>query len=249
MNDLILKELMIIVERAVRPVRTTMARKRRMREELLSHLTAIFEEEFEKLGDEQAALEQAQRRFGNPRDIAGQIQETVPLWDRIVRLSDASWFREPSESVVHFASRITLLAVMLVTAVMLLLLPVVWTCGRENEFAMRAYYLFAIGILDIPLILGIILLADGMYRALYRTEGVRCWRLAAIYGICSLVFFPALAFMWHLLLSSDFSTSIAQAWLACCFAPLAPVLFAALAKQAAEPMRHYEEWAGLEIER
>ena len=48
MNDEILKELKIVVEQAVRPVRATMARKRQMREELLAHLTAIFEEEVGK---------------------------------------------------------------------------------------------------------------------------------------------------------------------------------------------------------
>ena len=38
MNDVTLKELKIVVEQAVRPVRATMARKRRIREELLIHL-------------------------------------------------------------------------------------------------------------------------------------------------------------------------------------------------------------------
>ncbi len=52
MDDVILQELKRVVEQAVRPVRATMARKRRMREELLAHLTAIFEEEAGKLGDE-----------------------------------------------------------------------------------------------------------------------------------------------------------------------------------------------------
>ena len=77
MNDVSLKELKIVVERAVRPVRATMARKRRMREELLAHLTAIFEEESAKLADERAALDQAKQRFGDPRELTGQLQETV----------------------------------------------------------------------------------------------------------------------------------------------------------------------------
>ena len=77
MNDEIVKELKIVVEQAVRPVRATMARKRRMREELLAHLTAIFEEEAEALGDDQAALDQAKRRFGDPRELTGEIQESV----------------------------------------------------------------------------------------------------------------------------------------------------------------------------
>src|SRR5688500_9893828 len=40
--------LMKIVERAVRPVRASVGRKRKMREELFAHLTAIYEEELEQ---------------------------------------------------------------------------------------------------------------------------------------------------------------------------------------------------------
>ena len=73
MDDIILQELKRVVEQAVRPVRATMARKRRMREELLAHLVAIFEEETGKLGDEQAALDQTKRRFGDPRELTGSF--------------------------------------------------------------------------------------------------------------------------------------------------------------------------------
>ena len=78
MNDVILKELKIVVERAVRPVRATMTRKRRIREELLAHLTAIFEEEAARLGDEQAALERAAERFGDPAELTPELQQSVP---------------------------------------------------------------------------------------------------------------------------------------------------------------------------
>jgi len=37
--------LKTIVERAVRPVRASASRKRRMREELLTHVVGVFEEE------------------------------------------------------------------------------------------------------------------------------------------------------------------------------------------------------------
>jgi ATP-dependent Clp protease ATP-binding subunit ClpC len=58
--------LKIIVERAVRPVRAGIARKRKMREELLAHVVGVFEEEVARLGDERAALQQTALRFGNP---------------------------------------------------------------------------------------------------------------------------------------------------------------------------------------
>ena len=57
MNGLTLTRLKVLVERAVRPVRASASRKRLMREELLAHVTAVFEEELARLADEQAALE------------------------------------------------------------------------------------------------------------------------------------------------------------------------------------------------
>ena len=85
MDDLVLQELKRVVEEGVRPVRATMARKCRMREELLAHLAAIFEEEAGKLGDEQAALDQAKRRFGDPQELTEQLQQAVPRGDRCAR--------------------------------------------------------------------------------------------------------------------------------------------------------------------
>ena len=76
MNDETLRELKIVIERAVRPVRASMARRRKMREELLAHLVSIFEEEASH-GDEQAALERTQERFGDPRELSRQLQQTV----------------------------------------------------------------------------------------------------------------------------------------------------------------------------
>ena len=46
MNESTLTQLKIIVERAVRPVRASTSRKRKMREELLAHVSGVFEEEF-----------------------------------------------------------------------------------------------------------------------------------------------------------------------------------------------------------
>ena len=66
MNESTLTQLKIIVERAVRPVEASIARKRKMREELLAHVVGVFEEESTKLADERTALERTALRFGNP---------------------------------------------------------------------------------------------------------------------------------------------------------------------------------------
>jgi len=104
MNDVILRELKTVVERAVRPVRATMTRKRRMREELLAHLTAVFEEEAERLGNEQAALEQAKQRFGDPGELTTQLQQAVPRLCRCRSILENMGYR-PSEPAWHLAVR------------------------------------------------------------------------------------------------------------------------------------------------
>lgn len=78
MNDATLKELEAVVERTVAPVRTTLVRKRQMREELLAHLVSVFEQAAVRLGDETLAVQEAKSRFGDPVELSGQLQESVP---------------------------------------------------------------------------------------------------------------------------------------------------------------------------
>ena len=83
MNESTLTQLKIIVERAVRPVRASTPRKRRMREELLAHVSGVFAEESAKLGNDRAALERTALRFGSPAEVTSQLQESVPARDAI----------------------------------------------------------------------------------------------------------------------------------------------------------------------
>src|ERR1700736_6369244 len=81
MSELILTQLKVLIERAVRPVRASTSRKRKMREELLAHVMEVFQEETAKLGDERAALRQTEQRFGTPAELTAQLQESVPASD------------------------------------------------------------------------------------------------------------------------------------------------------------------------
>ncbi len=74
---------MQVVERAVRPVRATTAHKRKMREELLAHLTAIYDDEFARSRNSTAGLHEAQKRFGEPAELARELDAVVPLNERI----------------------------------------------------------------------------------------------------------------------------------------------------------------------
>jgi hypothetical protein len=75
---------MILVERAVRPVRAGGRRKLTMRQELLGHLTARFDEERARLGDDAAALAETARRFGDPAEVTRELQGAVPVLERVL---------------------------------------------------------------------------------------------------------------------------------------------------------------------
>ena len=115
MNEETLTQLKVAVERAVRPVRATFARKRKMREELLAHLVSIFEEETERVGDEQAALAGAKRRFGDPRELTTQLQQAVPRWDRCRSILENMGYQS-SESAWHLAAKHLLVMLLIYSA-------------------------------------------------------------------------------------------------------------------------------------
>ena len=89
MNESTMTGLKIIVERAVRPVRVSNSRRRKIREELLSHVVGVFEEERARVDDDQAALERTALRFGNPAEVTSQLQHSVVgCWSSLARLVD-----------------------------------------------------------------------------------------------------------------------------------------------------------------
>jgi hypothetical protein len=130
MNDVALKELKVVVERAVRPVRATMARKRQMREELLAHLVSAFEQAIEKHGDETLALKEATSRFGDPVELSVQLQDSIPWWNRLLLFS---------EKVVA----IGVCNVLLIVVIMFLL--------KGTPLGRTPYVGQAIGVLGLPL--------------------------------------------------------------------------------------------------
>jgi hypothetical protein len=96
---------MKIVERIVRPVRASTPRKRKMREELLAHLSAIYDQELTKLHHPAAALEAAARRLGNPTELTFELEDALPYYERLSNFVER-WFawRAP-ESLARYAVR------------------------------------------------------------------------------------------------------------------------------------------------
>ena len=88
-----MKELMIHVERIVRPLRASQPRKLRMRRELLAHLTAALEEERGRYPDEAGAMVAAKQRLGDPATLAQQLEQSVPRVERLLytRIQSLDW--------------------------------------------------------------------------------------------------------------------------------------------------------------
>ena len=97
-----MKDFMIPVERVVRPIRAAGSHKARMREELLAHLTSLYEAELARLGDPAAARAEALRRFGDPADLTRELQAAVPVGHRVAYAFER-WFgrRAPESAPRH----------------------------------------------------------------------------------------------------------------------------------------------------
>src|SRR5262245_38792709 len=106
MNETTLTGLKMLVERAVRPVRASVVRKRKMREELLAHVSAVFAQERDRLGDGAAALARARERFGDPAELTRDLQGSVPWLDFLAwLLVPPPGLRRFGESRWRFAAR------------------------------------------------------------------------------------------------------------------------------------------------
>lgn len=112
-----MKQLKVHVERIVHSIRASARRKDKMREELLAHLTGTLEEEMAKGENEEAALERALRRFGDPDPLRQELQASVPVIERILfvplaftgqsRALSRRFSKRQDESVIGHAGRIT----------------------------------------------------------------------------------------------------------------------------------------------
>jgi hypothetical protein len=86
-----------------------------MREELLAHLTSIYEEELASRSDPAVARAEALRRFGDPAALTRALQDSVPALERILHtpIPGLNWMsaiqrlnaRRPGESDSHYAMR------------------------------------------------------------------------------------------------------------------------------------------------
>jgi Clp amino terminal domain, pathogenicity island component len=106
-------EQMKLVERIVRPVRAGIARKRKMREELLAHLESIYTEELSRLSDPAEALKAAAKRFGDSSELAREFQKSLPASQRVAARIERWFGWRAGESAERFVLRQALLTFVL----------------------------------------------------------------------------------------------------------------------------------------
>jgi Clp amino terminal domain, pathogenicity island component len=111
---------MKIVERVVRPLRAHIQRKRRIRDELLAHLSAIYDEELTHCNNPEAAVAAASKRFGNPVELTAELQATVPRFERWEARCDPLFGWRAPEKVGKWMTRIAIQLGLIMTFVSLL---------------------------------------------------------------------------------------------------------------------------------
>jgi hypothetical protein len=94
----------------------------RMREELLAHLTAIYEEELARSGDEAAARAETARRFGDPTALTPELEASVTWRDRIDARLDRWFGWRPGEPLVRHLLRMAGLGYLILLALLVLTL-------------------------------------------------------------------------------------------------------------------------------
>ena len=264
MNESTLTQLKIIVERAVRPVQASISCKRKMREELLAHVSGAFEDELAHLQDEHAALERTLVRFGNPTEVMSELQDSVPVSDRLWRF----WEGRPGESTLRFALRCV---TMLATGGLAIWGAVLTASGWDRAWSYAELMaVCSLQVFLLPVLGGLTLFVCAMEKALrearhltdapragWRKSFAAAWatpavrRVMILGGVGQFLLFMAIyiagnwpARPWvkgHVISIVDTVPAMAFKASLCVFAVLAIVW------PAVERRRHHEEWSRLPV--
>lgn len=251
------------VERAVRRVRAGRDRKLAMREELFSHLTAIYGEELQRQQDEQAALAAALSRFGIPADLTAELNTSVGFRERFAHSEDlfARCFSpHRDEPLLRFAFRIFLAWALLTSLVILgaalldsMVVRIFWNDPTTYPTLTNLYLLLVIG--PVAAVVG----AWHIARALQAGGEISRWFSAfSLSLLWSLVAIAIVALFWRSLTGTFAGfhqiSGRAAIWgvagLAVAWGPLPfALLLSGWILQASQKHRQkYEVWTTLEID-
>jgi ATP-dependent Clp protease ATP-binding subunit ClpC len=252
MNESTLLKLKVIVERAVRPVRASLSRKKKMREEFLGHVTSVFEEEFRRCGDESAALIQTEMRFGNPRELASKLQESLPKWDRFALLCEHLIAPRVGESLVRRAGRYGLMVFACDLIFTIALAPLIFPLsGKANEFGTITYIFLAANVTFGVITFVGTLLTNWLIRAFFDSSGRSLFE-SSIPVILS-CFVPVLIRLVFSVSTCPFNSEngvlfVPALWTALPATFMAPLVLIGMAKLLSDEKRYREDWSRLQID-
>jgi hypothetical protein len=245
MNESTLTQLKILVERAVRPVQASAARKRKMREELLAHVVGVFEEEA-RLGDEQAALARTQERFGQAAELTVQLQASVPPSDRFEQSAE-NFFGGSGQSPVRLAARFAVAFGVLASVLLGIMILICALRGQGGEWLTVA----RIPSLLAPLWTAFItfcgtLLSHEMWQALFGPAG-RSWLRVGLVAVAAWLLVPVSSFLLCLAVMADLQMSLWEVVPLLPYGVMAPVALVVVMCLVRSEFRDDREWARLDI--
>lgn len=243
MNEPALSQLKILVERVVRPVRANFGRKRKMREELLGHVSGVFEEEFAKLRDERLALERTAQRLGPSAELTEQLEAAVPAGDVIDRLLSG----QPGESTLRAATR---LAAWNLALGVLVFITATFLSGLVTVWPKEAILFTVFSILILPIFMFLLTFATEWIRqALYepaRRSRYKATLLTFGWFAIAMALFEGFTYLSGTRTAhGDYMDRI---WLTLWLATSVPWMPWCLAHVADARIRYQREWASLQID-
>jgi hypothetical protein len=195
--------LMKIVERAVRPVRATVIWKRTRREELLAHLTAIYDEEQAELNDPVAAVEAAAERFGDPAELATELDRSVSASERLGYYMERGFAWRAPESGLRYAFRLAmktlaLLAITFCVVAAIVVAVVSWQPANWELLRVFAAILATAPPTVFVLVWSNIKMRDAMWGAFgSRRSAARVLGFTFVSGLAATVFIATFSVLMH----------------------------------------------------
>jgi ATP-dependent Clp protease ATP-binding subunit ClpC len=243
-------EMMKAVERSVRPVRASIVRKRKMREELFAHLSAVFEEELVRVSDPKLALERAARRLGEPVELARELEDSLPVYERFSAFVER-WlqYRAP-ESAARYSLRQSGYTFCLLLAILVLVtLGVFFGYGWIEAVQLMVRVFVAILLLTPPLQFvvswAVIKMRDAMFGAFgSRKSPRRVLALGVLIAVAAEIYLMGVAALARM----DFSVGLDAARVAGVISVVAAIGFGAIAYCTGRETIRDTQWALLDIE-
>lgn len=243
-------ELRKLVERVVRPVVALRVTKRKMREELLAHLTAVFGEELAATSDETSAVARTRTRFGELLATTAALQASVSARERFFapceRYTQPTW--EPSDTLASLLGRQAAQIGVNLAVLFPLMLTLGILTGRGDAIAFTVR--LSVGMSIVLPIFGSLLtfLPINFGDAIFGPADKRSWRFILAYVVATLLILPAIAFFFNFVLTGNFAASVRHGLIGCYVAPINLFLCLVAGRLAYQESRGDRAWDLLNLD-